>query len=200
MPETYAPQSWPGRSTGPRTENGKAIASRNSTTHGCCSTQTIINGESQEEFNELLEDWLRAYEPEDSMQRSLVEQAVHAQWILKRNTNRYNEFEQSLEHKGVLEWTEEDHKKFERFTRYKTTAERAFNRAFTQLEQLRKRLDRERPAVEQAVSLQPRSPVRRSRTQERLQMNAIPVQAALVASMPARNPSRQPGDTAPPGP
>ncbi len=143
MPETYASQPRAGRSTGPRTQIGKAIASRNSTIHGCCSTQTIINGESQEEFNELLEDWLLDYQPEDSVQRSFVEQAVHAQWILKRNTNRYDDFEKSLEDKNVLDWSEEDHKKFERFTRYKTTAERAFKRAFTQLEQLRKRRDRD---------------------------------------------------------
>ncbi len=151
MSETYAPQPRPGHSTGPRTENGKAISSRNSTTHGCCSKQAIIQGESEEEFNQLLEDWLLDYQPEDSVQRSFVEQAVHAQWVLRRNTNRYNEFEQSLEAKSVLEWTEEDHKKFERFTRYKTTAERAFTRAFTQLEQLCKRIEREQKRERQAT-------------------------------------------------
>ncbi len=84
------------------------------------------------------------------MQRSFVEQAVHAQWILKRNTNRYNELEHSLEAKSVLEWTEEDHKKFE---------------PFTQLRQLCKRLDRERkpyPSLKPTIharAVKPTSPV-----------------------------------------
>ncbi len=184
MPETYAPQSRPGHSTGPRTSNGKAIASRNSTTHGCCSRQTIIRGESEEEFNQLLEDWLLDYQPEDSLQRSFVEQAVHAQWILQRNTNRYNELERSLEEKGVLEWSEEDHKKFERFTRYKTTAERAFTRAFTQLEQLRKRLTRERDAIlERQAKANPATPLAES---AQMAVGAAHTSGPIAESVPSR--------------
>ncbi len=196
MPENYAPQPRLGHSTGPRTQNGKAISSRNSTTHGCCSNQIIIKGESEEAFKQLLEDWLRDYEPEDSLQRSFIEQAVHAQWILRRNTLRYNELEKSLEDKSILDWSEEDHKKFERFTRYKTTAERAFTRAFTQLEQLRKRVHRD---AEQASSLSLRHSDRRS-TQEPTQMKTMPVETGLAASMPAQKPSSQPETTAPPSP
>ncbi|MFL6351622.1 MAG: hypothetical protein ACJ74Z_07205 [Bryobacteraceae bacterium] len=48
-------------STGPKTPEGKAKASQNSTTHGCCSKQPIIKGENEEEFNELLEDWMDDY-------------------------------------------------------------------------------------------------------------------------------------------
>lgn len=69
----------------------------------------------------------------------LVEQAAEAQWILKRNMNRYHELEQSLEGKNALEWTEEEHKKMERFTRYKTAAERSSVRAANALEQSVKR-------------------------------------------------------------
>src|SRR2546423_13516057 len=136
--EHHISSNRPGHSTGPRTSSGKAIASRNSTKHGCCSSKIIIKGESEADFNELLADWLREYAPESSAERSFIEQAVQAQWNLKRNTNRYNDLEKSLEDKSVLEWTEEDHKQIERFTRYRTTAERSFTRAFNNLEQVRK--------------------------------------------------------------
>ncbi|MFL6354598.1 MAG: hypothetical protein ACJ74Z_22485, partial [Bryobacteraceae bacterium] len=126
-------------STGPKTPEGKAKASQNSTTHGCCSKQPIIKGESEEEFNELLEDWIDDYRPRGRSERMLVRQAVEAQWGLKRNTNRFNELEEALEEKKATEWTEEEHQKMERFLRYRTTAERSFQRASTTVEQLVKR-------------------------------------------------------------
>jgi hypothetical protein len=54
----------------------------------------------------------------------MVEAAAQAQWVQMRNTNRYQELEQKLQEKSALDWTEEDHKEMERFTRYRTTAER----------------------------------------------------------------------------
>ena len=60
-------------STGPRTKAGKAVSSRNSTTHGCTSKQPVIKGESQEEFDELLEDWMEDYRPRGKSARMLVQ-------------------------------------------------------------------------------------------------------------------------------
>jgi hypothetical protein len=149
----------PGRATGPRTPEGKAKSSQNSTTHGCCSKKPLIKGENAEEFNELLEDWKDDYRPRHKSVRELVEQAAVAQWVLKRNTNRYHELEESLQEKKALEWTEEEHKKMERFIRYRTTAERSFGRAANLLEQSvkrrRKRVqEREEEAAEQAKAKQ----------------------------------------------
>jgi hypothetical protein len=141
-----------GSSTGPRTPAGKAISSQNSTTHGCCSNKAIIKGESQEEFDELLADWMDDYRPRCKSDRLLVEAAVLAQWIQMRNTNRYNELEQKLQDKSALAWTEEEHKEMERFTRYKNTAERSFVRAANTVEQVVKRRrnrtqERENPSL-----------------------------------------------------
>jgi hypothetical protein len=149
-----------GSSTGPRTPEGKAKSSQNSTTHGCCSNKAIIKGESQEEFEELLADWMDDYRPRSKSDRLLVEAAMLAQWVQMRNTNRYNELELELQEKSALTWTEEEHKKMERFTRYKTTAERSFVRSANTLEQAVKRRrtrvqEREDPSLRSGLRSSP---------------------------------------------
>ncbi len=121
---------------GPKTIEGKDRSSQNSTTHGCTAKKTLIKGESAEEFEELLKDWMEDYRPARKRERSLVEDAAREQWALMRNRNRYHELEQSLEDKKVLEWTEEDHKKMMLMTRYRASAERSFSRAVAMLEQM----------------------------------------------------------------
>jgi hypothetical protein len=138
-------------STGPRTKAGKAVSSRNSRTHGCCSKQLVIQGESQEEFDELLQDWMEDYRPRGKSTRMLVQDAAEAQWVLNRNRNRYNDLEASLQEKSALEWTEEDHKEMQRCLRYRTTAERSFSRALNTLEQVAKRRRRQAEERDQAA-------------------------------------------------
>ena len=41
------------KSTGPKTPEGKAIVSKNATTHGLRTQHTVIDGESHTEFNEF---------------------------------------------------------------------------------------------------------------------------------------------------
>ena len=99
------------------------------------------------------------YRPRGKSVREQVRQAAEAQWVLKRNTNRYHELEESLQEKKALDWTEEEHKKMERFTRYRTTAERSFGRAANLLEQsvkrrhkrVEEREEAEKDEAEQAV-------------------------------------------------
>ena len=45
-------------------------------THGCTSKQPVIQGESQEEFDELLEDWMQDYRPRGKSARMLVQEAA----------------------------------------------------------------------------------------------------------------------------
>jgi hypothetical protein len=67
------------RATGPRTPEEKAKSSQNSTTHGCCSKKPLIKGEDEEEFNELVEDWMDDYRPRGKSVRLQVQQAAEAQ-------------------------------------------------------------------------------------------------------------------------
>lgn len=143
------------RATGPTTDEGKAKSSQNSRTHGCCSKTLIIDGESQEEFDELLADWTDEYLPQGKRELLALGEAVKAQWSLRRNTERYYDFEAKLSGKSPLEWTEEEHKQMERYLRYKTAAERSFQRAYGTLEQFSRRRVREAANVEQRKEPRP---------------------------------------------
>ncbi len=129
----------PGRSTGPRSIEGKANSSQNANKHGCCSKKPVLPDESEEEFNDLKQGWLRDYEPTTQIARSLVARAHLAEWYLIRAIQRYNQTEQSIyeEAADAMDWSEAHHERIERFTRYRTTQERAFARALSGLEHLR---------------------------------------------------------------
>lgn len=135
------------RAPGPTTEDGKRKSSQNARTHGCCSKTLIINGESQDEFDELSADWHDEYQPRSKRERWALDDAVRAQWDLRRNTDRYYDFEVELGKKSPLAWTEEEHKQMERYLRYKTAAERSFQRAYSTLEQISKRHARQEQNV-----------------------------------------------------
>jgi len=47
------------KSTGPKTLDGKAIVSQNATTHGLRARHTVIDGESQTEFDEFYDELCR---------------------------------------------------------------------------------------------------------------------------------------------
>ncbi len=112
----------------------------NRLTHGCCSEKLILPDEKEEDWNALRQSWLDDYQPDNQTFASMLEQTARAQWFLWRKTRQYNECEQSLSAKyaASIDWSEEDHLKVERFTRYRTTAERAFHRERNAVEQIRK--------------------------------------------------------------
>ncbi|MCA2966414.1 MAG: hypothetical protein INH40_21170 [Acidobacteriaceae bacterium] len=72
------------KSTGPRTEAGKATSSRNRLAHGLCSSSLIIRGETQEEFDELQIQTHVAFDPKTEEETLLVDQLVEALWRLNR--------------------------------------------------------------------------------------------------------------------
>jgi hypothetical protein len=72
------------QSTGPRTENGKAIASKNSRKHGLLSQHLLLPNESPEELAEFREHLWEDLRPEGAMEGFLVEDIVSAIWRLRR--------------------------------------------------------------------------------------------------------------------
>jgi len=71
-------------STGPRTEAGKAVSSRNRLAHGLCSSSLIIRGETQEEFDDLQLQTHITFDPQTDEETLLVDQMVEALWRLNR--------------------------------------------------------------------------------------------------------------------
>ena len=72
------------KSTGPKSDAGKAIASQNRLAHGLCSSSLIIRGESQEEFDALHFQTQLAFDPQTDEENILLDQMVEALWRLNR--------------------------------------------------------------------------------------------------------------------
>ena len=68
------------RSSGPRTAAGKAVARDNALKHGFLSRHLLIEGESPEDFQQLLDDLMAEYRPVGVVETGLVEQVAICLW------------------------------------------------------------------------------------------------------------------------
>jgi hypothetical protein len=136
VPETESAR----RCTGPRTREGKQKSSRNSTKHGCCSKRLLLPDEDPEEFEALKAGWLQSYNTPDPVSLKLVLAAAEAQWQLTRAQNAFDKAQYAIyeEQPDCTLWTEEHHKLYSKFRRYQSAAERTFQRAFHDVERLRR--------------------------------------------------------------
>src|SRR5260370_18378538 len=73
-----------GRSTGPRTEAGKAAVSRNALRHGLTAEQVVLFDEEAEDLARFHDDMRRALDPADEVEEELVERIVLCAWRLRR--------------------------------------------------------------------------------------------------------------------
>src|SRR5262245_29328920 len=72
------------RSTGPRTERGRAVSRFNNLQHGLRAEIPVLPGESAEEFLDLVATWTEQSEAGDHIERCLAERAAIAEWKLRR--------------------------------------------------------------------------------------------------------------------
>jgi hypothetical protein len=68
------------RSTGPVTEKGKQIASRNSIRHGMVSQTVVLEGESQDRFIDLLTSLTLQLKPRNDAEAAIIETMAIARW------------------------------------------------------------------------------------------------------------------------
>jgi hypothetical protein len=112
------------RSTGPRTEAGKAASSRNAIKHGLAGGVLFIEGEDPAAFHLLLADLIAEHTPATTAERMIVENLARQFWFSCRAAR--------LEAAAL---DADDLPRFALMMRYRITAERAFSKA---LEDLRK--------------------------------------------------------------
>src|SRR5579872_2956474 len=68
------------RSTGPKTAEGKQASSRNSTRHGMLAQAIVLDGESQDRFEDLLTDFTAQFNPRTTAEAAIVETMAIARW------------------------------------------------------------------------------------------------------------------------
>jgi hypothetical protein len=141
--------------TGPRSEAGKAISSRNALKHGVYSKARILPGEDPAELDQLTADYYTNFHPITPPERKLVDDLVHAEWLLRR----LNRIDTEILEKGMEpNYKGEPRTSGEAFTsagqvelrlqRRIDSTDRLYRRSLDQLRQLQK----ERPEiVESAV-------------------------------------------------
>jgi hypothetical protein len=198
----------PRGTTGPTTEAGKQIASRNAAKHNCTSKSLIVPGENQSEFDALLESLIAEYRPETDMQQIRVNEAARATWELQRAHREFDKSQVRLysEQPNMWDWTPKQQAEEVRMSRYRTRAERSYHRALQSVECLRTM----RLRAEQRAYWENLQDAKLDLSERRLQLTAdrfeqtatpqTPKQAAQpkrVKPMPQEPQEQQPEQTAP---
>jgi hypothetical protein len=79
------------KSTGPRTEEGKAVAAQNAVKHGLLARDDVIKTEDQGDFDRMREKVLGELDPAGPVETPLAERIVSLMWRLKRAERLQNE-------------------------------------------------------------------------------------------------------------
>src|SRR5690349_19897873 len=72
------------RSRGPKTPAGKSRSSANATRHGLLAKRVVLSNESDENFHDLLGQYLGNCSPRDGVEFGMVEEMVASYWRLHR--------------------------------------------------------------------------------------------------------------------
>lgn len=73
-----------GRSTGPRTPEGKATSKLNATTHGIFSRVAVLKEESHEDYDALLDGLQQSFQPVGTLEAVLVDKMATILWRYRR--------------------------------------------------------------------------------------------------------------------
>jgi hypothetical protein len=129
----------------PPPPEGRASSSKNATKHGACAQTLILPCESEESWLLLLSRWCQTYQPPaESLLYDFVLKTAQAEWHRIRAERNFESVMALTQGRSPFNWTPDEIKKYDLCLRYKTAAERAFQREFRLLEQFRKL----HPAVE----------------------------------------------------
>ena len=74
------------KSTGPRTEDGKARVAKNALKHGLLARDTVLPGEDPADFDRQLSALEADLQPANSLEFELVRQIADSQWRMRRLT------------------------------------------------------------------------------------------------------------------
>ncbi len=79
------------KSTGPRTDEGKAVVSQNAVKHGLFAAEAVITGENPAEYEAFHDQFLAEYAPVGMVESVLAERIVSLAWRLRRAERMQNQ-------------------------------------------------------------------------------------------------------------
>ncbi len=118
-------------STGPKTEEGKAISSKNNFRHGLTGPFVVLGWEKQEDFRQLKNELLAEHKPTTLTEELLVRDMAQSHWM-RRRAIKLQDMCFHLELPVV-----DQPKELALYLRYQTTHDRAFYKALNELQKLR---------------------------------------------------------------
>jgi hypothetical protein len=134
------------KSTGPKTEAGKATSSQNAVIHGLSSRFVVHAWEDAEEYAEMREGFEAEFPPSNSVEQELLESMIRSCWLARRAV-----LLQEFCFKSTL--PECIDPKLPLYLRYQTTHERAFHKAYAALLKIKaEREKREMAAARQETA------------------------------------------------
>jgi hypothetical protein len=144
------------QSTGPKTPEGRAAVRLNGVKHGLNAKTLVLKGESESDFNALVEAYQADHAPATATEEALVVQLVMATWRLRRlyhaeagfYTYKMGDTADSRKargldddsHRGLV--ADRSNQTLDMFHRQEVRLERTFHKALHEL----KRLQAQRPA------------------------------------------------------
>jgi hypothetical protein len=133
------------KSTGPKTEEGKAQSRVNALRHGLTAGQAVLPHEDEDDYEKLREGMLESYAPADSAELALVEELVNAYWRLLRLHRVENRYWEHLggcynrADEGIAEaLLQSPDKQTRNFFRYYAQVERSYYRALAAANQIKR--------------------------------------------------------------
>ena len=72
------------KSAGKKSPEGLQKSSQNALRHGLTAKTLVLSNESQAQFDELLDSFIRKFQPQDAVELELVTEMVAARWRLRR--------------------------------------------------------------------------------------------------------------------
>ena len=120
-------------STGPRTEEGKAVSSRNHLTHGLSSSDPVLPTENRDEFNALVESFVNEFQPATPHMKIMVVEMAEARWKLERIKRIETDAFARLDDPAKAYFDPETAAGFARLERYRASLERTYHRCLRAL-------------------------------------------------------------------
>jgi len=172
--------SAPAIATGPRTPEGKQRSSMNACKHNLTGGTALLPSEDPEVYAAHHEAQNLQYKPVSQHETHLVKELADAMWRLDRAHQYEHELLASVENPFL----EEDEKfaiQLQRLTRYISSIERTYYRAYNELKRINADRDKGRPAFASFDfhgNHQPKEPKEPEKTGIQNELPATPVQPA----------------------